>query len=561
MRQVTVRTFYLFVYYSVVALSLAGCDRLGLGSLKGSEAVPTEQEEAAKTAQVTVWTDRYEIFLEHQFLVVNTPTRFITHVTDLVTLEPRREGPVTFALQQESGTPILHVEPQPTRDGIYLPDLTFPQPGIWSVALRIPRGAQEDVVELPSFTVFASHAEAANAPDPEAPEGITFLKEQQWKLRTQTTPVHRQPVTEQLRLPGVVSVRPGHQATVVPPVAGRFMPPPDGTLPFLGARVHTGQTLARVQPHLAGADLLTFFGTQQQIHALEVELTVKAASAEAEALRARAAVNHAQQVVQRIQALRQQRAKSARELEEAEYALSKAKADLAAAQALTQTYAKAKQQLAARPRAIDHDSGMPSVLLSSPIDGHITAVKATVGEHLAPDHAVFTILDTTTVLIEAQLPETDLMRLRAAQGASYTTADAPETFIPILGEGGGRLVTLGRTVDSQTRRLPIVFEVPNPDGCLRIGMALEVYVATAQVEEALVIPMAAVVEADGGAVAFVQVAGETFARRDLTLGIRDGGVVQVVSGLTPGDRVVTQGAYAVRLASVSSTLPAHGHAH
>lgn len=562
MRQVTVRTFYLFVCYSVAVWSLAGCDRLGLDRFqKGSEAVIAEQEEEAKTAQVTVWTDRYEIFLEHQFLLVNTPTRFITHVTDLVTLEPRREGSVTFVLQQGTDNPIRHTEPQPARDGIYLPGLAFPRPGLWSVALQIPRGGYEDVVELPPFTVFASPAEIANAPEPEAPEGITFLKEQQWKLRTETTPVHHQQVTEQLRLPGTVSVRPGHRATVAPPVAGRFMPPADGALPFLGARVHTGQPLAMVQPHLAGAELLTFFGTQQQIHALEVELTVKAASAEADALRARAAVNHAQQVVQRTQALRQQRAKSARELEEAEYALRKAKADLEAAEALTQTYAKAKQQLAARPRAIDHDSGMPAVQLSSPIDGYITAVNATVGEHLSPDHTVFTILDTTTVLIEAQLPETDIIQLRATEGASYATSDAPETFMPILGEGGGRLVILGSTVDSQTRRVPIVFEVPNPDGRLRIGMALDVYVATAHVEEALVIPAAAVVEEDGRAVAFVQIAGETFERRDLTLGIRDGSVVQVVAGLTQGDRVVTQGAYAVRLASVSSTLPAHGHAH
>jgi RND family efflux transporter MFP subunit len=561
-RHITVRTFYLFVCYSAAALSLAACDRLGLGSFqKGSEAISAEQEDEAKTAQITVWTDRYEIFLEHQFLVVNAPTRFITHVTDLVTLEPRRKGPVTFVLRQGTDTQVLHIEPQPAREGIYLPDLTFAQPGTWSVALRIPRGAQEDVVALPPLTVFASRAEAANAPDPVVPEGITFLKEQQWKLRTQTTPVHSQQVTEQLRVPGTVLVRPGHQATVVPPVAGQFMPPPDGTLPFLGTRVHTGQTLARVEPHLVGTELLTFFNTQQQIHAMEVELTVNAASAEAEALRARAALNHAQQGVQRIQALRQQRAKSARELEEARYALSKAKADLAATEALTQTYTKAKQQLAARPRAIDHDSGMPAVPLSSPIDGYITAVNATVGEHLSPDHAVFTILDTTKVLIEAQLPETDIIQLRTTQGASYTTADAPETFIPILDGGGGRLVTLGSTVNSQTRRVPIVFEVPNPDGRLRIGMALEVYVATAQVEEALVIPTAAVVEEDGGAVAFVQVAGETFARRDLTLGIRDGGVVQVLSGLTAGERVVTQGAYAVRLASVSSTLPAHGHAH
>jgi hypothetical protein len=92
-RQITVRTFYLFVCYSIAVWALAGCDRLGLDRFqKGSEAVPAEQEEEAKTAQVTVWTDRYEIFLEHQFLLVNTPTRFITHVTDLVTLEPRREG-------------------------------------------------------------------------------------------------------------------------------------------------------------------------------------------------------------------------------------------------------------------------------------------------------------------------------------------------------------------------------------------------------------------------------------------------------------------------------------
>ena len=541
---------------------MAACDQLGLDRFqKGSEAVPAEQEKATKTAQLTVWTDRYEIFLEHPFLVVNAPTRFITHVTDLVTLEPRREGPVTFVLQNRTDTPIRHTESQPARDGIYLPDLTFPQPGVWSVALRIPRGAQEDVVELPPFTVFASSVEVANAPEPDEPEGISFLKEQQWKLRTQTTPVHRQQVTEQLRLTGVVSVPPGRRATVVPPVAGRFMTSPNGSLPLLGAHVQKGQVLALIQPHLAGAELLTFFSTQQQIHALEVELTVKAASAEAEALRARATVNHAQQALKRMRALRQQRAKSARELEEAEYAFRKAKADLEAAQALTQTYANAKQQLAARPRSIDHNSGMPAVQLAAPIDGRITAINATVGEHLSPEHVIFTILDAATVFIEVHLPETDNIRLRAAHGASYTTAATPETFVPILGEGGGRLVTIGNTVDSQTRTVPIVFEAPNPDSRLRVGMALQVYVATDHVEEALVIPSTAVVEEDGGAVAFVQVARETFARRDLTLGIRDGNVVQVISGLTEGERVVTQGAYAVRLASVSSTIPAHGHAH
>ena len=61
--------------------------------------------------------------------------------------------------------------------------------------------------------------------------------------------------------------------------------------------------------------------------------------------------------------------------------------------------------------------------------------------------------------------------------------------------------------------------------------------------------------------AFVQVSGETFQKRELTLGIRDGTWVQVLSGVAEGERVVTKGAMAIRLASASSVIPAHGHAH
>ena len=70
-----------------------------------------------------------------------------------------------------------------------------------------------------------------------------------------------------------------------------------------------------------------------------------------------------------------------------------------------------------------------------------------------------------------------------------------------------------------------------------------------------------VVEEDGRPIAFVQVSGETFEKRDLELGIRDGNLIQVLSGVAEGERVVTKGAYAVRLASVSSAIPAHGHVH
>jgi multidrug efflux pump subunit AcrA (membrane-fusion protein) len=69
------------------------------------------------------------------------------------------------------------------------------------------------------------------------------------------------------------------------------------------------------------------------------------------------------------------------------------------------------------------------------------------------------------------------------------------------------------------------------------------------------------VEEEGRPVAFVQVAGETFENRSLTLGIRDGGWVQVIDGLQDGERVVTREAYAIRLAAAAGALPAHGHEH
>ena len=61
--------------------------------------------------------------------------------------------------------------------------------------------------------------------------------------------------------------------------------------------------------------------------------------------------------------------------------------------------------------------------------------------------------------------------------------------------------------------------------------------------------------------AYVQTGGETFVRRALTLGARDGTRTRVLAGLNLGERVVTEGAYQVRLASLSGGDFAGGHSH
>jgi hypothetical protein len=60
---------------------------------------------------------------------------------------------------------------------------------------------------------------------------------------------------------------------------------------------------------------------------------------------------------------------------------------------------------------------------------------------------------------------------------------------------------------------------------------------------------------------FVQIAGESFARRFVSVVSRDGGTVGLRTGVMPGDRVVTRGAYDIQLASAAKGLPAEGHVH
>ena len=79
--------------------------------------------------------------------------------------------------------------------------------------------------------------------------------------------------------------------------------------------------------------------------------------------------------------------------------------------------------------------------------------------------------------------------------------------------------------------------------------------------DAVTVPASAIVDDGGQPVVFVQVGGESFERRPVRLGHREGGDVQVIGDVAAGDRVVTTGAPLIRLAALSPQVPAHGHTH
>jgi multidrug efflux pump subunit AcrA (membrane-fusion protein) len=123
------------------------------------------------------------------------------------------------------------------------------------------------------------------------------------------------------------------------------------------------------------------------------------------------------------------------------------------------------------------------------------------------------------------------------------------------------VVAVGSVLDADTRTLPVLYELDNAEGGVLVGSVVQVLVQGGEMIRGVRIPRSAALEEDGQLVAFVQTSGEGFARRVLDVAGADVETLILRSGVLAGERVVTGAASYVRLASLSTTVPAHGHAH
>jgi cobalt-zinc-cadmium efflux system membrane fusion protein len=156
------------------------------------------------------------------------------------------------------------------------------------------------------------------------------------------------------------------------------------------------------------------------------------------------------------------------------------------------------------------------------------------------------------VWVEAPIFEKDLGQLTKQVAAVFSTAAFPdETF-------RGRLVDIGAVVDEQTRTAKALFEVNNAAGKLRLGMQANLRLAAGARQNVLLVPKEAVLDNEGKKIVYVLRTGEEFERREVVIGDEYEGKVAILSGVMPGERVVTQGAYQLKLQELR---PADAGAH
>ena len=193
--------------------------------------------------------------------------------------------------------------------------------------------------------------------------------------------------------------------------------------------------------------------------------------------------------------------------------------------------------------------------LTAPQEGTIIARHVTPGEFVTPKDKPFTIADLTTVWILLDIYEKDLAAVRVGADVRITVDAFPrETF-------RGAVVYLGNVVNPDTRTVEARVEIPNPNGRLRPGVFARATIVSSlyKGKKVLVVPQDAIQHIERKPVAFVEEQPGTYERRMVTLGLEDDPYVEILDGLTEGERVVTEGSFYLKSIMLGEKLGGNSH--
>lgn len=512
------RTHTLISGLALVILT-AGCAR---------EAAPPAAE--FPTLDVTSWTDQTELFMEYPVLVAGRESLFAVHLTRMNDFSALNAGrPRLEFTPEKGGTPVVLPGNEPSRPGAFRVLAKAPAAGGYAWALVIEAPGLTDRHDLGNVTVFPDEAAArafAEQQPPDDAAAIAYLKEQQWTNAFATAPVQEAELRSSVRAPAIIHPLPGGEAIVSAPAAGRLAA---DALPSIGDRVRAGQILARLEPRLAaGPDRATLVS---------------------EAAEARAALDAARVEQARAERLVADRALPARRVEEAQRAVKVAEARLTAAEA----------RLAQRDETLRTGGGAAAgnaFALRAPIGGRLAEVNATLGAAYDEGAPLFKIVRTDRLELEVQVPAADAALARQAADVALEIPGLPQplSLKPDHVHDPG-------VIDAATHALPLQMEIENRGDLLLVGQVGTAILYMRDRIRVPAVPSAAVLMEAGRPYVFVQTGGESFARRFIEIAAREGDRVGIKSGVRPGERVVTKGAYDVQLASAAKGLPAEGHVH
>jgi RND family efflux transporter MFP subunit len=505
----------------VVLLGLASL--AGFGCRGGASKDTTSPEPEGWS--VTAWGEHYEVFAETGPLVAGAAVASNAHVTVLSGFAPLKEGTVTLVLRGPGGEESFKQE-RPQRDGIYPIELKPRSEGTFELAFRIQSAAGVEEVAAGRVRVgSASLPGGGVAEDGPAPAGgLSFLKEQQWRTEFATAWVREGALAESVSGPAQVRPAGGGEVVLTAALDASVAPSP---WPHAGQDVAEGATVFRLVPRVGDRSL--------------PELRADAASLEAD-------VDVARRRVERLTELLRVEATSQAELERARATLGSLEARLTSA----------RTGVASATGEGRHE-GSTSILVRAPWAGRVAEISATPGQTVAAGSSLGRVVKVRPLWLAVALRPEAAARVQSTPRSVYLDRPGEQEPLEVAGRDV-RLVSRSPEVDPRTASVAVILEIARSAAELPIGSSVEAELRLAGEKRGIVVPLSSLLDDSGTTVAYVQLEGESFARREVRVLGRLGDEA-LVEGLNAGERLVTRGGGAVRRSSLLSAGSPEAHVH
>ena len=207
--------------------------------------------------------------------------------------------------------------------------------------------------------------------------------------------------------------------------------------------------------------------------------------------------------------------------------------------------------------AVSNNKTEKGVSINAPISGHMKNILVKEGEYITVGQPIATVSQNQRLVLRAEVSQKYYNAVQSIKSANFKTPYDNKVYS--LEDLNGRLLSFGKASNENSFFVPVSFEFDNK-GAIIPGSFVEVYLISAPIENTLAIPVTALTNEMGIYYVYVQIDEEGYRKQEVALGANNGKEVQIVNGLHAGDRVVTQGAYQVKMASASGAIP-HGHSH
>lgn len=196
--------------------------------------------------------------------------------------------------------------------------------------------------------------------------------------------------------------------------------------------------------------------------------------------------------------------------------------------------------------------------ITAPIGGYVKSILVKEGDYVTIGQPLISVTQNRRLFLRAEVTEKYYPSLRTISSANFQTPYNNQVYE--LQQLSGKLLSFGKASGDNSFYVPVTFEFDNK-GDIIPGSFVEVYLLSSPLENVISLPRTALTEEQGNYFVYLQLDEEGYQKAEVTLGADNGKSVQILSGVKNGDRVVTQGAYQVRLASASNAIPAHSHEH